>query len=72
MPWQSLTSLAVVVTMFNVVPLLVTGVQQLGYGKKKELGLPANEWNYRMVKRDEMYLKFEKQVRKEMESNANK
>ncbi|KAG7347916.1 hypothetical protein IV203_031329 [Nitzschia inconspicua] len=66
MPWQSLSSLFVVMTMFNVTPLLVSGIHYIGYGKKKELGLPSNEWNYRMEKRDEMYKRIEKEVRKSM------
>lgn len=38
------------------------------YGQKsKELGLPANEWNYRMAKRDEMYHRMAKEVRKSMD-----
>ena len=32
MPWQSLSSLVVVITMFNVAPLLVSGIQYVGYG----------------------------------------
>jgi hypothetical protein len=128
MPWQSLSSLVVVMTMFNVVPLLVTGIQYAAYGvsslffvftvdsgsgsigpflrrfrahpvvdfpvfvslgvrrtraathylrccfhhlflfiqKPKELGLPANDWNYRMAKRDEVYKRMEREVRKSM------
>jgi len=37
--------------------------------KQKELGLTANEWNYRMVKRDEMYKKHEARVRAEMDAS---
>ena len=32
MPYQSLASLGVIIAMFNVVPLLNTGVQALAYG----------------------------------------
>jgi hypothetical protein len=32
MPWQSLSSLVVVMTMFNVVPLLVSGIHYAANG----------------------------------------
>lgn len=32
MPWQSAGAMTVIIAMFNVVPLLVGGVQQLGHG----------------------------------------
>eukprot|EP00429_Kryptoperidinium_foliaceum_P072270 CAMPEP_0176055588 /NCGR_PEP_ID=MMETSP0120_2-20121206/27675_1 /TAXON_ID=160619 /ORGANISM="Kryptoperidinium foliaceum, Strain CCMP 1326" /LENGTH=63 /DNA_ID=CAMNT_0017389083 /DNA_START=102 /DNA_END=293 /DNA_ORIENTATION=- len=53
MPYQSLSSLVVVATMFNVAAGLVGGIHYLANGKSKELGLPANEFNYRMDKRDQ-------------------
>lgn len=67
MPLQSLASLGVIIAMFNVVPALNYGVQQLAYGKKKELGLCANEWNYRMTKRDLAYQAHVDRVRAEMD-----
>ncbi|VEU40346.1 unnamed protein product [Pseudo-nitzschia multistriata] len=67
MPWQSMASLGVIITMFNVVPALNAGVQYLGYGKKKELGLTSNEWNYRMSKRDAAYEQHAARVRAEMD-----
>jgi len=71
MPYQSLASLSVIIAMFNVVPALNTGVQALAYGKKKELGLTSNEWNYRMVKRDEAYAEHVARVQAEMEKNKS-
>eukprot|EP00531_Pseudo-nitzschia_arenysensis_P008835 CAMPEP_0116136136 /NCGR_PEP_ID=MMETSP0329-20121206/11559_1 /TAXON_ID=697910 /ORGANISM="Pseudo-nitzschia arenysensis, Strain B593" /LENGTH=70 /DNA_ID=CAMNT_0003630975 /DNA_START=48 /DNA_END=260 /DNA_ORIENTATION=+ len=70
MPWQSVASLSVIIGMFNVVPLLNTGVQALAYGKKKELGLTSNEWNYRMTKRDITYAEHVARVRAEMDKKA--
>eukprot|EP00529_Nitzschia_sp_RCC80_P038005 CAMPEP_0113504158 /NCGR_PEP_ID=MMETSP0014_2-20120614/34567_1 /TAXON_ID=2857 /ORGANISM="Nitzschia sp." /LENGTH=67 /DNA_ID=CAMNT_0000399251 /DNA_START=77 /DNA_END=280 /DNA_ORIENTATION=+ /assembly_acc=CAM_ASM_000159 len=64
MPWQSLSSLAVVITMFNVAGALVGSIQYLSYGKSKELGLPGNEFNYRMDKRDDMYNRMLKEVQR--------
>ena len=32
MPWQSAGAMTVIIAMFNVVPLLVGGVQYLGHG----------------------------------------
>jgi len=39
---------------------------QYNKGIYKSVGFMANEWNYRMVKRDESYEKFEAQIRKSM------
>lgn len=35
MPYQSLASLGVIIAMFNVVPLLNSGVQALAYGVRR-------------------------------------
>jgi hypothetical protein len=35
MPWQSAGAMTVIIAMFNVVPLLVGGIQQLGHGVSK-------------------------------------
>eukprot|EP00533_Pseudo-nitzschia_delicatissima_P014837 CAMPEP_0197263980 /NCGR_PEP_ID=MMETSP1432-20130617/1512_1 /TAXON_ID=44447 /ORGANISM="Pseudo-nitzschia delicatissima, Strain UNC1205" /LENGTH=70 /DNA_ID=CAMNT_0042728567 /DNA_START=92 /DNA_END=304 /DNA_ORIENTATION=- len=70
MPYQSLASLSIIIAMFNVVPALNSGVQYLAYGKKKELGLASNEWNYRMTKRDAAYAEHVKRVQAEMAKNA--
>ena len=32
MPWQSAGAMTVIIAMFNVVPLLVGGIQYLGHG----------------------------------------
>lgn len=69
MPWQSVASLSVIIGMFNVVPALNTGVQYLAYGKKKELGLTASEWNYRMANRDIAYQAHVERVKAEMAKN---
>jgi len=71
MPWQSAGALTVSIAMFNVVPLLVGGIQYLGHGKPKELGLPGNEWNYRMVKRDDQYEKYAAEIRKSMDATKS-
>mmetsp|Transcript_26219 Transcript_26219/g.29450 ORF Transcript_26219/g.29450 Transcript_26219/m.29450 type:complete len:82 (-) Transcript_26219:213-458(-) len=70
MPWQSLGAMTVILTMFNVIPALNSLIQHVAYGKPKELGLMANEWNYKMVKRDERYEQFAAEVRKQMVENV--
>ena len=39
--------------------------------KPKELGLPGNEWNYRMVKRDDQYEKYAAEIRKSMDATKS-
>ena len=67
---QSSSSFSFSITIKTTTVTIIATQRNNDSQKKKELGLCANEWNYRMVKRDASYQEHVQRVKAEMDKNA--